>query len=381
MGAHRRCLALLVLLVLSQYCVDSFAHAPASRTQQSRRPVICANVQTRTRQEQQRRIPVAATPPTPPSGARAKSSQLTVLEATASDANADLSLPSYRKALAQTALLTLAAALFGGGIWYYMGEEKALEYFAGYILEESLSVDNLFVFVLLFEYFQVPAAFQGRVLSWGIFGALVFRGIFVGLGAVCISQFQGVLLGFAGILLFSSFQLFTEGDDDDGGEDLSENAVVQFASKVIDATDEYDGDRFFTSVDGARRATPLLLVLACIELSDVVFAVDSVPAVFGVTHDPFIVYSSNIAAILGLRALYSVLARAVGDLPYLKPAVALVLGFVGCKMIGDYFGFEISTEASLAVIASILGSGVAISINPKIIPEGMKSAGDDGGKK
>ena len=167
-----------------------------------------------------------------------------------------------------------------------------------------------------------------------------------------------VLLVFAGILLYSSFQLLTEDEEED--EDLEGNNIVKFANKLVDASDTYDGERFFSSVTG--QATPLLLCLVCIELSDVVFAVDSVPAVFGVTEDPLIVYTSNLFAIFGLRAWYFVLANAVNDLPLLKPAVALVLGFVGSKMSVQYFGYEVDTLTSLGIIVAILGGGAVGSL-------------------
>ena len=286
---------------------------------------------------------------------------------------------TYAAALRSTTLLTGGAVALGAVIYAVAGAEKGLEYFAGYIVEQSLSVDNLFVFVLLFDYFNVPKAYQGRVLKWGIAGAVVFRGIFVALGAATLARFQGVLLGFAGILLFSAYKLLTEGDDDDD-EDLAANPIVRFASDTLDATDEYDGDRFFTRVDGVRRATPLLLVLACIELSDLVFAVDSVPAVFGVTQDPVIVYVSNLAAITGLRALYSILAQAIQDLPLLKPSVALVLAFVGGKLTAEFFGADVPTPIALAVIVTILGGGVGASLALKGGPsDGSAAASDEPG--
>lgn len=269
----------------------------------------------------------------------------------------------YRDALATTALAVSGAAAFGAGINQFMGAEKAVQFFAGYVVELSLSVDNLFVFLLLFEYFKVPLPFQHRVLSWGILGAVVMRALFIALGEAAMSVFDPVLLAFAGILIFSSYKLWTE--DDSGDEDLSDNGIVAFASKFLNASDSYDGDKFFTVVDGVRRATPLLLVLLCIELSDVVFAVDSIPAVFAVTKDPFIVYTSNVWAILNLRSTFTLLANAVEDLPYLRPAVAIVLAFVGFKLGGEYFGYDISTEASLGIIFAILCSGVGISIISK----------------
>mmetsp|Transcript_40660 Transcript_40660/g.49317 ORF Transcript_40660/g.49317 Transcript_40660/m.49317 type:complete len:405 (-) Transcript_40660:522-1736(-) len=258
------------------------------------------------------------------------------------------------------------AFLFGGAITLIQGPEKGSEFFAGYLLEESLSVDNLFVFVLIFNYFEVPLASQSRVLLYGIWGAAIMRAIMVVLGSAAIENFQPVLLVFAGILIFSSYKLLTEGEGED--EDFSENAILKFCKRFIPVTDEMDGDRFFTEVkEGGTvvtKATPLLLVLAVVELSDVVFAVDSIPAVFGVTQDPFIVYTSNMFAIFGLRSLYYFVSSAVEDLVYLQPAVALVLGFVGTKMVGEYCGLEVSTEASLAVVATLLAGGIGLSLLP-----------------
>eukprot|EP00611_Tribonema_gayanum_P004853 TRINITY_DN14088_c0_g1_i1.p1 TRINITY_DN14088_c0_g1~~TRINITY_DN14088_c0_g1_i1.p1 ORF type:complete len:366 (+),score=122.88 TRINITY_DN14088_c0_g1_i1:51-1100(+) len=255
----------------------------------------------------------------------------------------------YKVAVRNSLISIAAAAAFGAGISVVQGSEAAVGYFAGYVVEQSLSVDNLFVFLLLFEYFNVPISYQQRVLRWGIVGAVILRGVFIALGEAALESFQPVLLGFAAILMVSAYKLFTE---EEGGEaDLTDNQVVQFSSKLLKATDQYDGDKFFTMVDGVRRATPLLLVLVCVELSDLVFAVDSIPAVFGCTRDPFLVYTSNIFAILNLRSLYTVLSNAVGDLEYLRPAVAGVLAFVGAKLAAEYFGYEVDTLLSLGVIS------------------------------
>ncbi|KAG5177832.1 integral membrane protein TerC family-domain-containing protein [Tribonema minus] len=281
----------------------------------------------------------------------------------------------YATALRNTLLSIAGAALFGAGITYVKGTELALEYFAGYIVEQSLSVDNLFVFLLLFEYFSVPVAYQGRVLQWGIIGAVILRGIFVALGQAALESFQPVLLIFAGILLVSSYKLLTEGGDGEE-ESLHNNKIVQVSKRLLRATEEYDGDRFFTMVDGMRRATPLLLVLVCVEASDLVFAVDSIPAVFGVTKDPLIVYSSNIFAILNLRSLYTVLSTAVGDLVYLRPAVALVLAFVGLKLGAEYFSVTVDTVLSLGIISTILAGGVGLSLYERRNSEGVDAVGD-----
>lgn len=270
----------------------------------------------------------------------------------------------------EVAFWVAAACLFGAGVGLVEGPQKAEEFFSGYLLEQSLSVDNLFVFVLVFEYFKVPPTQQTKVLSYGIGGAVVMRALMIVAGYEAITNFKPVLLVFAGILIFSSYKLITEsGEEED--EDMSENAIVQFCSKLLPVSEAYDGDNFWTEVKDektneiVKMATPLLLCLCVIELSDVVFAVDSIPAVFGVTQDPLIVYSSNIFAILGLRSLYAFVAQMVAELEYLQTAVAAVLGFVGCKMVAGFGGYEISTEASLAVVVGMLGAGVALSLYKK----------------
>ncbi|KAI5395474.1 hypothetical protein KIW84_061880 [Lathyrus oleraceus] len=250
---------------------------------------------------------------------------------------------SQSSAVRTVALWVFAAVAFGVGLGFKEGYEKASEFFAGYILEQSLSVDNLFVFVLIFKYFKVPALYQNRVLSYGIAGAVVFR-------------LTIILLGTATIQLFAS---------EDEESDLSDNFLVKTCQKLIPVTTNYDGNKFITKQDGIWMATPLLLTVAVIELSDIAFAVDSIPAVFGVTRDPFIVFSSNLFAILGLRSLYLIISEGMSELKYLQPSIAVVLGFIGCKMILDYFGIHVSTEASLGFVASSLSIGVILSLANK----------------
>jgi len=262
-------------------------------------------------------------------------------------------------AIRRVALVVIAAVLFGVSIALKDGVEKASEYFAGYLLEQSLSVDNLFVFILVFKYFKVPQENQNRVLSYGIAGAVIFRAVLIILGVATIQSFEAVNLFFASILLFSSYKLFA-GDDEES--DLSDNFIVKTCQKFIPVTDYYDGDRFLTNQDGLLKATPLLLTLAVIELSDIAFAVDSIPAVFGVTRDPFIILSSNIFAISGLRSLYVLISESMSELEYLQPSVGIVLGFIGTKMIFDFFGYHIPTEASLAVVTTCLSGGVILSL-------------------
>ncbi|KAI4300202.1 hypothetical protein L6164_033604 [Bauhinia variegata] len=269
---------------------------------------------------------------------------------------------SYITSVRTVALWVCTSVAFGIGLGFKDGVGKASEFFAGYILEQSLSVDNLFVFVLIFKYFKVPIMYQNRVLSYGIAGAVVFRLTVILLGTATLQSFEAVNLLLALILLYSSFKLFASEEDE---SDLSNNFIVKTCQKFIPVTTYYDDNRFFTKQDGVWKATPLLLIVAVIELSDIAFAVDSIPAVFGVTRDPFIVFTSNFFAILGLRSLYTIISEGMSDLEYLQPSIAVVLGFIGCKMILDYFGIHVSTEASLGFVASSLTIGVLLSLAKK----------------
>lgn len=240
------------------------------------------------------------------------------------------------------------------------GWNEALEFVTAYVVEYSLSVDNLFVFLLIFGYFNVPDQSQKRVLTWGILGAMVMRGAMIIAGTELTRRFELVTLVFAALLMFSAFKLLVDGDDDDG-EDLSNNGIVKFARRLVQVTDKFDGDRFFTIQDGVRMATPLFLVLVCVELSDIVFALDSVPAVLGISDDTVVIYLSNILAIMGLRNLFFILAESIGGLRFLSKSLAIVLGFVGCKMVSGVFGYEVPILPSLAVIVGTLGAGIGLS--------------------
>ncbi|XP_019428571.1 PREDICTED: thylakoid membrane protein TERC, chloroplastic-like isoform X4 [Lupinus angustifolius] len=259
---------------------------------------------------------------------------------------------TYSSSVRSVALWVCAAVAFGVGLGFKDGVDKATEFFAGYLLEQSLSVDNLFVFVLIFKYFKVPIMYQNRVLSYGIAGAVVFRITLILLGTATLQRFEEVNLLLAAILLYSSFKLFASEEDE---SDLSDNFVVKTCQKFIPVT----------RIKHFGQATPLLLTVAVVELSDIAFAVDSIPAVFGVTRDPFIVFTSNLFAILSLRSLYPIISEGMSDLEYLQPSIAVVLGFIGSKMILDYFGIHVSTEASLAFVASSLSLGVLLSLAKK----------------
>jgi len=280
---------------------------------------------------------------------------------------------------AENALAIIAAAFaFGAGVWAVLGPTKGQEFFAGYLLEQSLSIDNLFVFILVFDYFKTPKDYQNTVLTYGIVTAAILRLVLIVLGVDIVEHFQPILLFFAAILVFSSLKLLFDSDDNDD-EDLGENTVVKICKKLIPCSDTYDSNNFFTTdkTTGARLATPLLLVLMVVEISDVVFAVDSIPAVFGVTLDPFIVYSSNMFAILSLRGLYGFVSSVMGQLEYLEKAVAIVLGFVGMKILGEFVGFDIATDVSLGIVASILSGGVALSYLKPAVVGAIGGGGED----
>jgi tellurite resistance protein TerC len=264
-----------------------------------------------------------------------------------------------REALSWSTGIVAVALLFGGSLWWQVGRQTALEYYAGYLIELSLSVDNLFVFLLIFEYFAVPGALQPRVLKWGIFGAMVMRGVMIAAGALLLVRFGWIVYLFGGILMLTGLRMLKPGDTRIEPE---RNPLVRLARRVFPITDSYDGQHFFVR----RRSlgwvgTPLLLVLLVVEWSDLVFAIDSIPAVFAVTRDPFVVYSSNLFAILGLRALYFVLVGALDRFQYIKPAVAIILFFVGGKMLLGAW-LHISTLHSLAIIVSILTAAVLLSL-------------------
>lgn len=265
-------------------------------------------------------------------------------------------------ALTQTTLAVATALAFCVCVYVSRGPEPATEWLTAYVLEESLSIDNLFVFSLIFDYFKTPVSAQTRVLKWGLIVAVLLRAVFIVAGLAIVERVKGVLLVFSGILLYSAYGILAGGEDED--EALSENAIINMTRRYLPSTETYDGDRFFTKTqdNNATLATPLLLTLICVELSDVLFAVDSIPAVFGVTTDPFIAFTSNAFALVGLRALYTLVANAVGDFQYVRPAVALVLAFIGVKLVASFAGFEMDTLSSLAVVLVTLGGGVGASV-------------------
>lgn len=265
---------------------------------------------------------------------------------------------SFREACAWYAFWVTLSGLFNIGVYLWRGSQPALEFLTGYILEVSLSMDNVFVFAVIFGYMAVQAHYQHRVLFWGIVGALVMRGAFIGAGVALVARFHWVLYVFGVFLLITGAKLLWEKQVEVHPE---HNPVVRLARKFLPITPGYDGAAFFVRREGRLLATPLLLVLLLVETTDVVFAADSIPAVFAVTLDPFIVYTSNVCAILGLRALYFVLAGAVRKFRYLRPGLAVVLMFVGVKMLVVHL-YKIPILVSLGVICLILLIAVLASL-------------------
>lgn len=264
----------------------------------------------------------------------------------------------WREAATWSAVWIVLALVFNAGVWHFHGPERGLEFLTGYLIEKSLSLDNVFVFAVLFSSFAVPAIWQHRVLYWGVLGALVMRALFIGAGTAALHRFHWVIYGFGGLLVLTGIKMLVRSDADVQPE---RNPIFRLFRRLVPAVPEYHGPKFTVVKDGRRHATPLLVVLVAIELTDLVFAVDSIPAIFAVTRDPFIVYTSNIFAILGLRALYFLLARAIRRLAYLHVGLALVLVFVGIKMLlADIF--RVSTLASLAVISLLIGGAVVASL-------------------
>jgi tellurite resistance protein TerC len=268
-------------------------------------------------------------------------------------------VPTFKEAMSWSLGLITLALLFGLFILWREGAQPALEYYTGYLIELSLSVDNLFVFILIFNYFGVPAQAQPKVLHWGILGAIVLRFVMIALGALLLQRFEWIVYVFGAILVFTGIKMMTEKDQRIEPE---KNPVVRLARRVLPFANAYDGAKFVCHTGrGKRLFTPLLLVLILIEWSDLVFAIDSIPAIFAITRDPFLVYSSNIFAILGLRALFFVLAGMIDKFVYLKPGVALILVFVGLKMALSHW-LHLPILASLGVIVGVLAGAVVLSL-------------------
>ena len=269
---------------------------------------------------------------------------------------------SMKEAAGWSVFWIALSGVFNLGVYFFMGPQAGLEFLTGYLIEKALSVDNLFVFVLIFSYFNVPAKYQHRVLFWGILGAMIMRGIMIGLGTALITQFHWIIYLFGAFLVFTGIRMLWQDDEQIEPE---RNPVLRLFRRIVPVTDTYHAQKFLvkSNVGGRTRlmATPLLVVLVLIETTDLIFAVDSIPAVFAITLNPFIVYTSNIFAILGLRALYFLLAGVVHKFHYLKVGLSAVLVFVGAKMLLMDI-YHISTPLSLVVVAVLIGGSVGASL-------------------
>ena len=264
-----------------------------------------------------------------------------------------------KEAIIWSAVWIFLALLFDVFVYFEFGKLKALEFLTGYVIEYSLSVDNIFVFILIFSYFAVSTQYQHKILFWGILGALIMRGIFIFTGVALINRFHWIVIIFGGFLVYTGIKMLFQKEAE---VDPEKNPVVKFFRRFLPVTETLHGDKLFITQNRKLYATPLFLVLLVIESSDLIFAVDSIPAILAISKDLFIVYTSNIFAILGLRSLYFALAGIMGYFRYLKIGLAFVLTFVGLKMLAAYFHFEIPILISLAIIISILLVSILASV-------------------
>ncbi|MFP5286595.1 MAG: TerC family protein [Thermoanaerobaculia bacterium] len=263
-----------------------------------------------------------------------------------------------REALFWSVVWTIVALLFNAWVYYRFGSRLGTEFLTAYVIERALSFDNIFVFIVIFNYFAVRAEYQHRVLFWGILGALIFRGIFIAMGTALLARFDWLILVFGAFLAYTGVKILSQKETEVHPE---RNPVVRVFQKLVPLTNQYHGKRFFIRENGRWLATPLMLVLVVVEATDVVFAVDSIPAVFGVTRDAFIVFTSNIFAILGLRALYFLLAGLMHKFRYLSVGLGLVLVFIGVKMLVHNW-VHIPTELSLGIVLAILTLSIVVSL-------------------
>lgn len=263
-----------------------------------------------------------------------------------------------KEALIWTAIWIFIAMLFNYGIYVYMGEEKALEFLTGYVIEKSLSVDNLFVFIMIFTYFNVNPKYQHKILFWGILGALIMRAIFIFAGVALITKFHWIIYIFGGFLVFTGIKMLFHKDEN---IDPEKNPLVRLFKKFMPVTTMQEGDKFFVKIDGKTFATPLFIVLLLVEFTDLIFAVDSIPAILAITNDTFIIFTSNVFAILGLRALYFALAGITQYFHYLKYGLSAILVFVGVKMLVVDF-YKVPIVYSLSTILGILIISVVLSL-------------------
>jgi tellurite resistance protein TerC len=265
----------------------------------------------------------------------------------------------YREAAIWSAVWVTLAMIFAGLVFWYQGSTRGLEFLTGYLIELSLSVDNLFVFLLIFSYFKVPAKYQHRVLFWGVMGALIMRLTMIFVGAALINRFHWIIYIFGAFLVYTGIKMFSQEEMELQPED---NPLVRMVTRYVPITRHYEEQKFFTRVHGKLTGTLLLLVLIIVEVTDLVFAVDSIPAIFAITTNTFIVYTSNVFAILGLRSMYFLLAGVVEKFQYLKMGLAVVLTFIGVKMLVVAVDVHIPIWTSLVFVATVLLSSVAASL-------------------
>ncbi len=264
----------------------------------------------------------------------------------------------FKEAITWSGVWIGLAILFNIGVFYFAGKVKGLEFLTGYLIEKSLSIDNVFVIALIFSYFSVPREYQHRVLFWGVLGALIMRAILIAVGATLITEFTWIIYIFGAFLVFTGFKMYFQKDQNIHPEN---NPLVKLSKKIIPVTTEYNKEKFFVIKNGKRYGTPLFIVLLLVETTDLIFAVDSIPAIFAVTKDPFIVFTSNAFAILGLRSLYFALAGVIHKFYYLKTGLAVILVFVGIKMMLIDI-FKIPIGISLGVIVLVITVSVIASV-------------------
>lgn len=265
----------------------------------------------------------------------------------------------FREALGWTLAWFVLAMVFAGGIYKAVSPDRSALFLTGYIVELSLSMDNVFVIALIFRYFKVPTEYQHRVLFWGILGALLMRGLMIWSGTILVQRFQWLLYVLGAFLVYTGIKmLFAE----EAGVHPEKNPVIRLAQRFFPISSNYDGAHFFTRLNAQRALTPLAIVLLMVETTDLIFALDSLPAIFGITQDAFIIFTSNVFAILGLRSLYFVLVEALEYFHYLKYGLSAVLVFIGFKMVAKYWHIEISTNMALGVVAALILTSAACSV-------------------
>ena len=268
---------------------------------------------------------------------------------------------SVKESLWLSAFYIAVALLFGLGVWWYRGPDDALLYYTGFLVEKSLSLDNVFVFALIFSFLGIPRIYEHRVLVWGILMALVLRAIFIGFGAAAVSEWQWILWFFGAFLIYTGVKMLFVKDDD--GPDFENNVIYKWMKKKMNLSTEYRGHAFWFKENGVRFFTPLFVALILVNFADIIFAVDSVPAILAITQDPFLVYTSNIFAILGLRALYFALSAMIHRFHYLKYALALILVLIGVKIVLMMIGIKLPAILTLGLTFGLIAGGIGYSLH------------------